>query len=87
MVEADPPRRFSFRWVYDEAPTAGASLLVTIDLVPAGNGTTLRMTESGFRERGWEIAVLEQAYREHGEGWDIFIPRLAEYAGRLASTR
>jgi uncharacterized protein YndB with AHSA1/START domain len=87
VVEADPPRRFSFRWIYDGAGAAGNSLLVTIDLVPAGTGTTLRLTESGFREKGWEIAVLEQQYREHGEGWDIFLPRLAAYAARLASTR
>lgn len=87
VVEADPPRRFSFRWLYDEAGASGNSLLVTIDLVPTDKGTTLRLTESGFREKGWEIAVLEQQYREHGEGWDIFIPRLAAYAGQLASTR
>lgn len=87
VVEADPPRKFSFRWVYEEAPAAGTSLLVTIDLVPSGTGTKLRLTESGFREKGWEIAVLEQAYREHGEGWDIFVPRLGEYAARLALTR
>jgi uncharacterized protein YndB with AHSA1/START domain len=87
VVEADRPRRFAFRWIYDEAPAAGTSLLVTFDLVPSGNGTKLRLTESGFREKGWEIAVLEQAYREHGEGWDMFVPRLAEYAARLAATR
>lgn len=44
------------------------------------------MTETGFRERGWEAAVLEQAYREHSEGWDYFIPRLDEYVARLVSS-
>ena len=38
------------------------------------------MTETGFREKGWEVAVLEQQYREHGEGWDYFLPRLVAYA-------
>jgi hypothetical protein len=38
------------------------------------------MTETGFREKGWEVAVLEQQYREHGEGWDHFLSRLAAYA-------
>ena len=47
---------------------------------PPGDGTLLRMTETGFREKGWEVAVLEQQYREHGEGWDYFLPRLAAYA-------
>src|SRR5688500_8794687 len=56
VVEADPPRRFSFRWVEDETEAAepGFSLLVTFDLVPSGAGTLLRFSESGFREKGWE---------------------------------
>jgi uncharacterized protein YndB with AHSA1/START domain len=88
VVEALPPRLFSFRWVYDEGETPGAtnSLLVTFELEPAGEGTLVRMTESGFRERGWEVAVLEEAYRDHSEGWDYFIPRLGEYVARLVSS-
>jgi uncharacterized protein YndB with AHSA1/START domain len=87
VVEAEPPRRFSFRWVYDadEVPGPSNSLLVTFDLEPAGAGTRVRMTETGFRERGWEAAVLEQAYQEHSEGWDYFVPRLGEYVTRLVS--
>src|SRR5262245_28087968 len=36
VVEAAPPRRFSFRWVYDEGvvPSPINSLLVTFDLAP-----------------------------------------------------
>ncbi|MFF5496214.1 SRPBCC family protein [Streptomyces aquilus] len=88
VVDADPPRRFSFRWVYDEGetPTPANSLLVTFDLTPAGSGTLLRFSEAGFRERGWEVAVLENAYREHSTGWDHFLPRLVAYANRLEST-
>jgi uncharacterized protein YndB with AHSA1/START domain len=87
VVEADPPRRFSFRWVYDEqeAATSANSLLVTFELVPAGEGTLLRFTETGFREKGWEAAVLEQQYREHVTGWDYFLPRLVTYVSRLVS--
>ncbi|HEV3173331.1 MAG TPA: SRPBCC family protein [Actinocrinis sp.] len=88
VVDADPPRRFSFRWVYDEGVTAapGNSLLVSFDLVPSGAGTLLRMTESGFREKGWEAAVLEEQYRDHVNGWDYFLPRLVTYVARLVST-
>ncbi|MFW6204840.1 MAG: SRPBCC family protein [Actinomycetota bacterium] len=88
VVEADPPRRFSFRWAYDEgeAATPANSLLVTFDLVPSGTGTLLRLTETGFRERGWEAAVLDQKYREHVTGWHHFLPRLATYVARLVST-
>jgi uncharacterized protein YndB with AHSA1/START domain len=88
VVEALPPRLFSFRWVYDDGEQARPdnSLLVTFELEPSGEGTRVRMTESGFRERGWEVAVLEEAYREHSEGWDHFIPRLGAYVARLVSS-
>ncbi len=88
VVEADPPRRFSFRWVYDEGegPTSGNSLLVTFELVPAGAGTLLRFSETGFRERGWEAAVLEERFLDHVHGWDYFLPRLVTYVARLVST-
>ena len=42
----------------------------------------LRLTETGLRERGWEIAVLEEAYHEHVIGWDFYLPRIAERALR-----
>ncbi|GAA4989315.1 SRPBCC family protein [Kitasatospora paranensis] len=88
VVEADPPRRFAFRWVYDhgEAATAANSLLVTFELVPSGTGTLVRFSEAGFREKGWEAAVLEQQYREHVTGWDWYLPRLVAYVARLEST-
>jgi uncharacterized protein YndB with AHSA1/START domain len=88
VIEALPPRLFSFRWVYEDGEVAAGdnSLLVTFELEPSGEGTRVRMTESGFRERGWEVAVLEEAYREHSEGWDYFIPRLAAYVARLVSS-
>ncbi|GGU14247.1 SRPBCC domain-containing protein [Lentzea flava] len=87
VVEADPPRRFAFLWVTDkgEAATSGNSLLVTIDLVQDGDGTLLRFKETGFRERGWEAAVLEKAYSEHVQGWDHFLPRLVTYAEKLVA--
>lgn len=84
VVAADPPRRFAFRWVTAEGPaTEGNSLLVTFDLSASGGGTLLRFSEAGFRERGWEAAVLEETYLDHARGWDHFLPRLVAYAGRL----
>ncbi|MFD8755986.1 SRPBCC family protein [Kitasatospora sp. NPDC059577] len=87
VVEADPPRRFSFRWAYDQGETAkpGNSLLVTFDLVPSDGGTLLRFTETGFREKGWEAAVLEETYRDHANGWDHFLPRLVTYVARVVA--
>jgi len=86
IVEVEPPRRFSFRWDYaaGEQPDEGNSLLVVFELEPVGAGTRIRMTETGFREQGWEAAVLERNYLDHVSGWNYFIPRLATYVGNLA---
>jgi uncharacterized protein YndB with AHSA1/START domain len=85
VVDSAPPRSFSFRWTQpaDQVATEGNSLLVTFDLTPSGAGTLLRMTETGFREMGWEAAVLEQQYRDHISGWEFYLPRLAPYAATL----
>lgn len=85
VVEADPPRRFVFRWVHPEGQPATPqnSLLVTFELEPAEGGTLLRLTEAGFREIGWEAAQGEAQYRAHLAGWDRYLPSLAVYAAGL----
>ena len=88
VIDVEPPHHFSFRWDFEASTIPGPtnSLLVTFDLEPSGDGTLVTMTETGFRERGWEGAVLEQAYLEHSSGWDHFIRRLGEYVTRLVSS-
>ncbi|WP_033338349.1 SRPBCC domain-containing protein [Catenuloplanes japonicus] len=85
VVDADPPRTFSFRWTHPdgEAAAPGNSFLVVFTLEPAGGGTLLRMTESGFRERGWDEATAAAAHADHVRGWDLFLPRLPVYAAKL----
>ncbi|NIL58747.1 SRPBCC family protein [Salinispora arenicola] len=85
VVNARPPRTFSFRWTHpaDEAAVEGNSLLVTFDLTPSGGGTLLRVTEAGFRELGWEAAVLERQYQKHVAGWDFHLSRLVPYIAGL----
>jgi len=89
VVDAEPPRLFSFRWDYPdgEAASDSNSLLVTFELAPSGSGTVVRMTETGFREKEWDVAVLEERYNDHVSGWGFFIPRLGEYVTRLVSAR
>jgi uncharacterized protein YndB with AHSA1/START domain len=85
VLEVVPPRTFSFRWTQPsgESAVVGNSLLVTFELTPSGNGTLLTMKESGFREMGWEVAVLEQMYQEHASGWAFYLPRLVSYVAAL----
>ena len=87
VVDAEPPRRFSFRWVYPEgeAATVDNSLLVTFDLTAADGGTLVRMTETGFREKGWDLAVLEAEFNDHVGWWNHYIPRLGSYVSRLVA--
>ena len=82
VVEVQPPELFSFRWTHPAGEIAreGNSLLVTFHLTPAPGGTLLRMTESGFREMGWDAALLEQQYREHVTGWGYYLPRIVPCA-------
>jgi uncharacterized protein YndB with AHSA1/START domain len=85
VIEAKPPRTFTFRWTQPTGtrPVPGNSLLVTFELTPSGDGTLIRMTETGFREMGWETAVLEAQYQDHAKGWDHFLARIAPYVARL----
>jgi uncharacterized protein YndB with AHSA1/START domain len=81
VVEAEPPRRFAFRWDYEGAEaTPENSLLVTFDLVPVDGGTLLRFAETGYDEAAKSDAVLA----DHTSGWDYFLPRLAPYVDKLA---
>ena len=87
VVDAVPPRLFPFRWTHPEGETAapGNSYLVVFELEPAGRGTRLRMTESGFRERGWDEAKAAAEQADHVTGWDFYLPRLPAYAARVAA--
>jgi uncharacterized protein YndB with AHSA1/START domain len=88
VVEAIPHRSFSFRWTHPKGSSAAPdnSYLVTFELEPAGNGTLLRLTESGFRQRGWNDAKVAAEHASHGTGWDYFLPRLPPYAVTIAAS-
>jgi uncharacterized protein YndB with AHSA1/START domain len=68
-VEIDPPRRVVFTWGWegDEQLPPGSST-VTIELIPDGDATIVRLTHSGLPE-GADAAQLQ--------GWEHFLPRLA----------
>jgi uncharacterized protein YndB with AHSA1/START domain len=85
VMEVDPPRSFTFRWTHPagERAVRGNSLLVTFELVPSGTGTLLKLTETGFRELGWDVEQVEAEYREHEAGWDHFLARIAPYVASL----
>ena len=54
-----------------------------ITLVTAGNDFNFF---SASTTGGNDIAVLEEAYQDHVNGWDFYLPRIAELATRQASS-
>lgn len=90
VVDAVPPRLFSFRWTQPEGEAArkGNSHLVVFELEAVGDGATLlRMTETGFRERGWDEAKVVDHYNDHSSGWNYYLPRLVDYAAKVQAGR
>lgn len=80
------------KWCSTYSPTlstsgTGGARRATSRRPPAGDGTTLRFRESGYRERGWEAAVLEAHYNDHRQGWDFHLPCLAATARQAAGAR
>ena len=90
VVDAEPPRRFSFRWVPRGGSGARAEQLAAGDLRPRrrrATGTLVRMTETGFRETGLgggrARGGLPRPQRPAGT---TSSPRLGEYVARLVSS-
>ncbi len=87
IEQIDPPRLFSYRWarLADEQPGPDNSTLVELTLTPEGNGTRLRVVESGFTTL--DLPEAEQAEWAAGnvEGWSGGFTTLKEYAERQAA--
>jgi uncharacterized protein YndB with AHSA1/START domain len=88
VERVEPPHVFSFRWVTpepDRDPSAqeGCFTLVEFVLRADGDGTLLRVVESGFASvDGTEEQNAELAAR-HVSGWGGFLDHLSEYASNV----
>ena len=86
VVNAEPFRRFSFRWNHPEGatPDQDNSALVEFTLTEEPNGTRLRVVESGI-----EAVTDEQSragYLEgHTRGWEKHLGELLDYVAARAS--
>ena len=74
FVELDPPHRLVYTWGWEEgaSPLAPGSTTIEIELVPDGEGTTLRFVHRDL--------PTEDAAGRHGHGWDHYLPRLVTAA-------
>lgn len=89
VVAVEPPRRFAYRWPLDDAGDVELdddnSTLVEFTLEPDGDGTRLRVVESGFArvDRPGELAA--RLREGNVEGWAIELGHLVEHASRVAA--
>jgi uncharacterized protein YndB with AHSA1/START domain len=72
FVEVDPPRRLVWTWGWEpggRSTLPPGSTTIEVELIPDGDGTTLRFTHRGLPS--------EDARKSHAHGWDHYLDRLA----------
>ena len=81
VVEAEPFRRFSFRWNHPQgvAPDERNSALVEFNLVEEGQGTRLKVVESGIAAVTSDDEGLAVYVEEHDNGWARHLGELRDY--------
>ena len=81
VVEAEPFRRFSFRWSHprDASPNAGNSALVEFTLTEEAHGTRLRVTESGIDAVTRDDEGRARYLESHEHGWEKHLGELLDY--------
>ena len=90
IVDLDPPRRFSYRWAairehWGEEPDEGNSTLVEFTLDREGDGTRLRVVESGFDELDGTDEQRREAFEGNTEGWEVQLGNVKSYAERVTA--
>lgn len=90
VVAVEPPRRFAYRWVSltsarGQRPTADNSTLVEFTLEPVGEGTLVRVVESGFDALACSEAERAEALAGNTRGWGMELGELVGYAERVAA--
>lgn len=83
----EPERLFSWRWTYTEGeePRPDNSTLVEFSLTPEGDGTRLRVVESGFRTLDLPEEKRAQRAAENTQGWREELEELRQHVQRLAA--
>lgn len=87
VERVEPPRFFSFRWARpaDTPPAEGNSTLVEFSLSAEGEGTRLRVVESGFATLATSEDEKAQHLADNTEGWSVELGHLREYAAKAGS--
>jgi uncharacterized protein YndB with AHSA1/START domain len=81
----EPGRRFAYRYAVDPGvePAPGRSNLVEFTLTPEGEGTRLRVVESGFERLDMSPEERDKRAGESLQGWDGGLATLTALAPTL----
>ena len=90
VVAVEPHTRFSYRWApfkdpSGDEPGEGNSTLVEFTLQPEGDGTRLRVVESGFASLATSDARRQQNLKDNTEGWEFETGELRSYAEKVSA--
>ena len=88
IVDIEPHRRFSYRWApipeqWGEEPVEGNSTLVEFTLASEGDGTRLRVVESGFEALEGTDEQRRGSLDRNTKGWEVQLGNVRDYAQRL----
>jgi uncharacterized protein YndB with AHSA1/START domain len=81
VEKVDPPRYLAYRWVSafpGEDLREDNSTLVEFTLTPEGDGTRLRVVESGFAALPTTEANRENVIKDHTAGWEQCLVNLTK---------
>jgi uncharacterized protein YndB with AHSA1/START domain len=81
VVDAEPYRRFSFRWSHprDALPDESNSALVEFSLTEEARGTRLRVVESGIGAVTHDDESNTRYFESHERGWEKHLGELLDY--------
>src|SRR4051794_10721775 len=90
VVEVEPHSRFSYRWAPykdpgGDEPVEGNSTLVEFTLLPDGDGTRLRVVESGFSSLATSDEQRAENHAGNTRGWEQELGDLRDYAAKVAA--
>ncbi|MEB3371754.1 SRPBCC domain-containing protein [Saccharopolyspora mangrovi] len=83
VEKVDPPKYLAYRWMSafpGEALTEDNSTLVEFTLTPEGDGTRLRVVESGFAALPTSEENRRNVIKDHTGGWEQCLAALAARA-------
>lgn len=85
VEQVEPPHYFSYRWIRGAEAEARAdnSTLVEFTLTVDGEGTRLRVVETGFSKLDWPEEERREDAEGHREGWEHELGELREYVQGL----